>query len=92
LRERRWCREIAKRVANARLVPKGSAILVTKQASGWAKIDPLMAAFNAIALMSTNPWSARPNGYLIWMLDLHRREGEASVLCDYRTIERGSDS
>ena len=51
-----------------------------------------MAAFNAIALMSTNPWSARPNEYLIWMLDLHRREGEASVLGDYRTIERGSDS
>jgi phage terminase large subunit-like protein len=27
----------------------------TKQASGTAKIDPLMAAFNAIAPMATNP-------------------------------------
>jgi phage terminase large subunit-like protein len=43
------------------LVPKGSAILVTKQASGWAKIDPLMAAFNAIVPMATNPWSAQPS-------------------------------
>jgi phage terminase large subunit-like protein len=29
---------------------RGDAILVAKQASGSAKIDPLMAAFNAIAL------------------------------------------
>jgi phage terminase large subunit-like protein len=48
-------------VGNARVEPKGNAILVTKQASGSAKIDPLMAAFNAIALMAMNPWSAQPS-------------------------------
>ena len=46
-----WC------VSNARVEPKGSAITITKQASGAAKIDPLMAAFNAIALMAANPAS-----------------------------------
>lgn len=42
-------------VGNAKVEPKGNAISITKQASGTAKIDPLMALFNAAQLMSMNP-------------------------------------
>lgn len=44
-----WC------CGNARVEPKGNSILITKQASGSAKIDPLMAVFMAVALISLNP-------------------------------------
>jgi hypothetical protein len=45
-------------VSNAKVEPRGNAIVITKQASGTAKTDPLMALFNAVALMSMNPEAA----------------------------------
>lgn len=44
-----WC------VGNARIVPVGNAVTINKQASGFAKIDPLMALFNAVSLLALNP-------------------------------------
>lgn len=47
-----WC------VGNAKIVPVGNAVSITKQASGSSKIDPLMALLNAASLMALNPESS----------------------------------
>ncbi|UOP05327.1 terminase large subunit [Conchiformibius kuhniae] len=46
-------------VGNARVEARANGILITKQASGTAKIDPLIALFNAVSLMALNPQSRR---------------------------------
>ena len=46
-----WC------VGNAKTEPRGNAVMVTKAVSGAGKIDPLMAMFNGVMLMSWNPES-----------------------------------
>lgn len=46
-----WC------VGNCRIEPRGNAVLITKQASGTAKIDPVMGLLNAAALMTVAPQS-----------------------------------
>jgi phage terminase large subunit-like protein len=48
-------RLMAYAVGNAKVEPRGNAALITKAASGSAKIDPLMATFDAGALMALNP-------------------------------------
>lgn len=47
-----WC------AGNARVVMKGNGMMISKQESGVGKIDPLIATFNAVALMSMNPEQA----------------------------------
>jgi phage terminase large subunit-like protein len=44
-----WC------VSNLKIEPTATAIRATKQTAGDAKIDPAMAMFNAVTLMSRNP-------------------------------------
>ncbi|MDR3381747.1 terminase large subunit [Cupriavidus basilensis] len=52
-----WC------IGNAKVEQRANSILITKQASGTAKIDPLMALLNAAHLMSLNPG---PKGRSFW--------------------------
>lgn len=52
-----WC------VSNLKIEPTATAIRATKQNAGDAKIDPAMAMFDAVTVMSRNPEVKRPSIY-----------------------------
>lgn len=55
-----WC------VQNARISQNGNAVMISKMISN-GKIDPLMATFNAVWMMSLNPSKPRKENELILM-------------------------
>jgi phage terminase large subunit-like protein len=51
-------------VSNAKARMQGSAVLIEKAVAGKAKIDPLIALFNAAELMGRNPQAGLGASYL----------------------------
>lgn len=57
-----WC------VSNLKIEPTATAIRATKQNAGDAKIDPVMALFDAVTVMSRNPEVKREPEYQMLMV------------------------
>jgi len=57
-----WC------VSNLKIEPTATAIRATKQNAGDAKIDPVMALFDAVTVMSRNPEPKREPKFQMFVL------------------------
>jgi len=57
-----WC------VGNLKIEPTATGIRATKQNAGDAKIDPMMALFDAVTVMSRNPEAPKKPSYQMFVL------------------------
>ena len=68
-----WC------VPNLKIEPTATGIRATKQTAGDAKIDPAMALFNAVTLMSRNPEAKKPQVSVFERIAQQKREAREAA-------------
>lgn len=69
-----WC------VSNAKAEQRGKNVYIHKSSAGKAKIDPLIAGFNATKLLEGNPEAAKGNngGVAAWLGSMKSAEAKAA--------------
>jgi phage terminase large subunit-like protein len=67
-----WC------VGNAKEEKGRQSVMINKYAAGSAKIDPLMAGFNATKLLETNPVAGGGVSIDAWIASMRTPKAEAA--------------